>query len=169
MHAAKKPSPISAIGVLTKVVDLPEHGPAGEISIEIQKVHPALLLAEMGTMPAMDAGSPKPEGLQAVAKLVADSRAPVLAVARAGLVSPPFSFGDAPEDGKAWWGALSWANQLAVFNAVMEFAGLKADVKEGTDAEAARKVARFPVGPDRPAGGGHGVRGGTGGRGKGKG
>lgn len=163
----KKASPVSAIGILTQVVDLPEPGPMGTISVEIQKVHPALLLAEMGAMPAMVES--KPEGMQAVAKLVADSRAPVMAVARAGLVAPPFSYGDAPEEGKAWWGALSWVNQMAVFNAVMEFAGLKGEVREAADAVAARKVARFPVGKDRAAGGGDRVRRRAGGHGKGQG
>lgn len=163
----KKASPASAIRVLTRVVDLPEPGPDGTISVEIQKVHPALLLAEMGSMPAMGEPS-KSEGLQAVARLVSESRAPVMAVARAGLVAPPFSFGDAPEDGKAWWGALSWANQLSVFNAIMEFAGLKADVREGTDAEAARQVARFPVQEDRAKDRRDRVRGRAGRRGKGK-
>lgn len=140
----KKASPVSAIGVPSKVIDLPEEGPAGVISIEIRKVHAAELLTRLGDMPTFAVGDGAEKGIAAVARVMAKSKAPIAAVAEAVIVSPPFSFGEAPEDGKAWWGNLSWPNQLAVFTEGMAYAGLRSEVKEGTDADVARKVARFP-------------------------
>lgn len=139
----KTASPVTAIGPVTKVIDLPEPGPLGAISIEIRKVHPAELLAKIGTLPSFEAGE-KSYGLDAVVSVMAKSKAPIAAVAEAVIVAPPFAFGDEREEGKAWWGNLSWLNQLAVFNEGMAFAGLNAEVKEGTDADAARRVVRFP-------------------------
>lgn len=140
----KTASPASAIGPLKKVIDLPEEGPEGVISIAIRKVHPAELLAALGDMPSFAVGDNPAQGFAAVAMVMDKSKAPLAAVAKAVILAPEFSFGEAPEDGKAWWGNLSWVNQMAVFTEGMAYAGLKAEVKEGTDAEAARAVARFP-------------------------
>jgi len=157
----KTASAVAAIRQPSKVIDLPDQGADGVISIEIRKVHAGELLARMGDMPTFAVGDSVEKGVAAVARIVAKSRAPVAAVAEAVIVAPPFSFGEAPEDGKAWWGNLSWTNQLAIFREGMAYAGLSAEVKEGTDAEAARKVARFHGDKE-----GAQVRGATRGRGK---
>jgi hypothetical protein len=137
-----KASPVSAIGPVTKVVTLPDPGPGGPIRIEIRKVHPAELLTHVGNMPTMAAGE-QDGGLAATLRVIDSTRAPIAAVAAAVIVSPPFSFGESREDGKAWWGDLSWPNQLAIFNEGMAFAGLVVSVKEGSDEDVARRVARF--------------------------
>lgn len=138
-----KPSPASAIRPITKVIELPDAGPDGPIRIEIRKHHPAELLTALGALTSMPVGEPA-KGLEAVAVAIAKSKVPFADVAQAVIVAPEFSFGDAPEEGKAWWGHLSWANQMAVFNESLAFAGLSAEIKEGSDAAVARRVARFP-------------------------
>jgi hypothetical protein len=167
MTEPRKASSIEAIAEITKVIDLPDEGPGGVISIEIRKKHPAELLAATGTIPSYDVGKEVKKGPAEIARMMTDSRKPMIEVCRLCIVSPPFSFDETPEAGKAWWGHLSWINQLAIFREAMAFSGLNAQVSE--DADAARSVARFPGGKDRTPTRRNGVRRRAGGRGKGTG
>lgn len=137
----KQPSPISAIGVPTKLIDLPEPGPEGVISILIRKRHPAALLAAAGHLQSLAGETPK--DVAGTLKMITESADPLRRIAEEGIIAPPFSFGEQPEDGKAWWGDLSFENQAAIATSIMELAGLSMRITEGTDAEAARAVSRF--------------------------
>lgn len=147
----KKASPASAVAVKTEIIDLPDEGAHGPISVEIRKRHPAELIAALGDVPGLSGPEPA-QNLESVGRVLARTAAPLKEVAKLVLTAPPFSFGDEPEEGRAWWGNLSWENQVAIFNAGMRLAGLQSEVRSA-DQEVARSVARFPADKEGPAAG----------------
>lgn len=141
----KQASSISDIGIRTEVIELPEPGPNGPMFIELYVRSAAEIQALIGEF-QMDVEE-SPKDVQSVAREMAiirsKSRPRLAHIAQDVIAAPPFSF-EKREEGKAFWGDLSWVNQLAIFSSALRLAGLRAEVKEGTDAASARRVARFP-------------------------
>lgn len=118
-----------------RVLALPDPGASGqELVVEVQQIHAAELLVALQGIPGLEEGGAV-NGMAEIAKRLEASRAPYRAIARKGLVAPAFSFGDAREEGKAWWDDLSFQNQQAIVDAISELSGLAS--KGGPAVEAA--------------------------------
>lgn len=136
-------TPAAEIGYRREEVELPESGPSGKMTVAIRVLSAPELLAILGGFADMGGGEEATLPRE-MARILAKSEGPLVAVAREVLVDPAFSF-EQREEGKAFWGDLAWPNKVAIFTAAQRLAGLNVEVKEGSDAEAARRTARFPA------------------------
>lgn len=111
----------------TQVVALPVPQDGVTIVVKVRAAKVAALLSELEGVPSLSAAPNTGQArsfAQAREEILA-SLVPSRRIAQLGLIEPPFSFGDAPEDGKAWWDDLVSDNQGAVIEAIMSLSGLK--------------------------------------------
>lgn len=124
----------------TQVLQLPVAQDGATIVVKIRAAKIAALFAELEGVPGLNE-APSPNRTRTFAEAreqLLASLAPSRRIAELGLIEPPFSFGDVPEDGKAWWDDLVADNQAAVIEAIMSLSGLKGD--------AAKQAGTFPAG-----------------------
>ena len=145
----KQASSVVDIGFRRETIELPEPGPNGKMSVTLRVLSAPEILALLGQFHEEIEPDPKEDReklTREIAMVISKSRPRLAGIAAEVLLDPPFSFAQR-EEGKAFWGDLSWSNQVAVFKAALAFAGFSGEVKEGTDAATARRVARFPHEP----------------------
>lgn len=124
----------------TLILQLPVVQDGVTIVVKVWAAKIAALFAQLEGVPGL---SDAPSGSRT--RTFAEARENLLAslepsrrIAEMGLIEPAFSFGDEPEDGKAWWFDLVGENQAAVIEAIMSLSGLKGD--------AAKQAGTFPAG-----------------------
>jgi hypothetical protein len=124
----------------TKLVQLPVAQDGVTIVVKVRAAKVAALLAELEGVPSLNA-APSPSRTRTFAEAreaILAQLAPSRRIAELGLIEPAFSFGDAPEDGKAWWDDLIADNQACVIEEIMSLSGLRGD--------AAKQAGTFPAG-----------------------
>jgi hypothetical protein len=146
MSEELQPSAAADFVLPTRVIELPEPGPNGPLRVRIRYIAPAELFTILGVLPGFSGQSDAPASGAATLKLLTDGDEAARKVAERSVVEPAFTFGTEPEDGKAWWGALTFPNRTAVLSAAMAFAGLAAEVKKADAAQeaTAATVGTFP-------------------------
>lgn len=141
----------------SRILTLPELGADGsELVVEVQAIHAAELLVALKGIPGLETGD-KPVGMADIARRLEATREPYRAIASRGLVAPAFSFGDAREDGKAWWDDLTFGNQQAIVDAVSELSGLASGGGPAVEAATFRGERRGGGGRRRAMGAGNGA------------
>jgi hypothetical protein len=149
------PSPVSDFVVETAVVELPRKGVGGKtLAVKIRSVSTVEIVKALQGVPELNRGPGGSETtLEQAREIIVNSEGPNRKLAQLGIIEPAFSFGDAPEQGKAFWPDLHSTNQAALIQAILEFSGWG---QPATPAAAEAESFRGVVAPEGVGSGGAG-------------
>jgi hypothetical protein len=154
--SAGPPSPVTDFEVETIVVDLPRRTTSGKtLAVKLRAVPTVEIIKALDGVPELNraAGTPDEATFAQAREAIVQSEGPNRKIAALAIMEPPFSFGDAPEAGKAFWGNVHAENQAFIIKTILEFSGFGTPA---TPAQAQASSFRSVDAVDEPGDGGTG-------------
>ena len=130
----------------TKFLDLPRPGSRGQVlTVQIRALQPIDLIRAMEGVPQLNRATGSPgvaQSFEEMRQALLQQDGPQRRIAEMGVLDPKFSFGDAPEEGKAPWSNVHGENQAAIVAGIMDLSGFSEKKGGGQPAaESFRDVA----------------------------